>query len=140
MAEIKNMSLITEKWGRNSANAGPAYTEGVSAPRRSWAAATAAADEARKAGLIEADQRDAFVQGVQKAGDPKWQTNAKILGPGRFAQGVSNAKPSYNTGFAKYHQVIQGVVLPPRGAKGSPENIERVRTIANALHNAKITS
>ena len=139
MAEIKPLNRITEKWGANSALAGDSYREGVTNPRRSWAQAAAAADDARKAGLAEADARDAFVKGVTNAGDTKWKNNATVLGPARFRQGVANAKPAFSSGFSKYHSVIAGVTLPPRGPKGSPENIERVRSIADALHSAKVS-
>ena len=139
MAEIKPLSQIATKWTANSANAGTAYRDGVTAPRRSWQASAAAADDARKAGLVQADQRNAFVNGVNAAGDTKWKNNAIALGPSRFAQGVQNAQPSYQQGFTKYHGVIAGVTLPPRGPKGSPENLQRVSVIANALHQAKVT-
>ena len=139
MAEIKPMSRITDKWGSNSAQAGDAYREGVTSPRRSWSAAAAAADQARRDGLAEADARDAFKTGVQTAGDTKWKANATVLGPSRYRQGVQNAKPAFSAGFTKYHGVIAGVTLPPRGPKGSPENIERVRAIADALHSAKVS-
>lgn len=139
MAEIKSMSVIAGKWGKNAALAGDSYRDGVNAPRRPWAAAAAAADDARKAGLAEADARDAFRIGVQAAGDAKWKANATILGPARFRQGVQNAQPVFQQGFAKYHAVISGVTLTPRGPKGSPENIERVRQIADALHSAKVS-
>ncbi len=141
MAEIKPIGAITEKWGSNSASAEArnSYTSGVQNPRRSWQQAAAAADDARKAGLQEADARNAFVVGVNAAGDTKWKNNATTLGPSRFSTGVQNAKPSYQSGFAKYHSVISGVTLPPRGPKGSPENLNRVSAIANALHSAKVT-
>jgi len=138
--EIKPLSLIAEKWGQNAARSGDSYRQGVSNPRRSWSAAAAASDEARKQGLADADARNAFVEGVNKAGDTKWKTNATILGPARFRQGVENAKPAFNAGFSKFHSVIQGVTLPPRGPKGSPENIDRVRAVAEALHTARVTN
>ena len=139
MAEIKPMSRVAEKWGANSALAGDSYREGVGSPRRSWSAAAAAADDARRQGLAEADARDAFKTGVQAAGDTKWKANSTILGPARYRQGVANAKPAFAAGFSKYHGVIAGVTLPPRGPKGSPENLERVRVIADALHAAKVS-
>jgi len=138
MTAIKPMSQITDKWKRNASAAGDSYREGVQNPRRSWAAAAAAADEARKAGLAAADARDAFVKGVEEAGDAKWKDRATKLGPARFRQGVQIAEADYQKGFGRYHSVIQGVTLPPRGPKGSPENIDRVRVIAEALHSEKV--
>lgn len=137
---IKALGSIASKWAGNSQTAGQAYKDGVNNPRTPWAAAAAASDDARKAGLIAADARNAFVNGVQKAGDAKWKANATTLGPSRFASGVLNAQPDYSSGFAPYHQVLQNTTLPPRGAKGSPSNIDRVRVIAEALHNAKQNS
>ena len=86
MLDIKPLSKIADKWGANSALAGDAYREGVQSPRRSWAASAAAADEARRAGLAEADARNAFINGVNAAGDTKWKTNSAVLGPARFRQ------------------------------------------------------
>jgi len=138
--EIKPLSKITDKWGSNASatEARSAYTDGVQNPRRSWAVSAAAADDARKAGLAEADARNAFVNGVNNAGDTKWKNNSVALGPTRFSTGVQNAKPSYQAGFQKYHGVIASTTLPPRGPKGSPENINRVATLAQNLHNAKV--
>ena len=139
MADIKPLNKIAEKWGNSAAAAGPAYRDGVASPRRSWSTATVAADDSRRQGLADADARDAFVKGVQAAGDVKWKNNATILGPARFAQGVKNAEPVFSAGFSKYHNVISGITLPPRGPKGSPENFSRVVAIADALHQAKVT-
>lgn len=139
MAEIKPLSRIASKWQKNSSTAGDSYREGVENPRRSWAASASASDQARRDGLAAADARDAFVKGVNEAGDAKWKKNATTLGPARFRQGVQNAEPEFSKGFNKFHGVIAGVTLPPRGPKGSPENIERVRVIADALHSAKAT-
>lgn len=137
--EIKQLGAIATKWGKNSALAGDAYRDGVTSPRRSWAASAAASDEARKAGLAEADARNAFVNGVNDAGDAKWKKNSTILGPARFRQGVANATPEFSQGFSKYHGVLSGLTLPPRGPKGSPENINRVSVISEALHSAKVS-
>jgi len=138
--EIKPLANVSSKWGRNAAAAGSSYKDGVNAPRRSWAAAAAAADESRKAGLAAADARGAFVNGVNAAGDAKWKNNAFKIGASRYPQGVQNAQPDFQQGFAPYHAVISGTTLPPRGPKGSPENLQRVAVIAQALHDAKTAS
>lgn len=139
--DIKPLGKIADKWSSNASatEARTSYTEGVQSPRRSWEASTMAADEARKEGLAAADGRDAFRKGVNAAGDEKWKSRATSLGPSRFSQGVQVAKPAFSAGFSKYHGVISGATLPPRGPKGSPENIDRVRVVAEALHNAKIS-
>lgn len=140
MADIKPLSTIVTKWGKKSSVAGPEYRDGVTSPRRSWATAAAAADENRKAGLARADERGAFVAGILKTGDVKWKNNSIKLGVPRYPQGVQNAQPEFSAGFAPYHAVIQGVTLSPGGPRGSPENLERVRQISTALHDAKQTA
>ena len=139
MAEIKPLAKIAAKWKRNTGTAGDSYREGVESPRRPWEAATIAADDARKEGLAAADARGAVIDGVRKAGDAKWKKNSVALGPARFRQGTANAEPEYVQGFTKYHATIASVTLPPRGPKGSPENIDRVRAIADALHTARVS-
>ncbi len=136
MASIKPLNVIADKYSRNAATAGPSYKQGIENPRESWATNTAAADESRKAGLAAADARDAFKKGVTEAGDAKWRSNALAKGPTRFAQGVQLAKPAYTQGFSASHAVISSVNLPPRGPKGSPENLNRVSAITTALHDA----
>lgn len=142
MADIKPLAGISSKWKSNASasEARTSYTEGVQSPRRSWAASAAGADQARKDGLAAADARGAFVSGVQAAGDAKWKARAASVGPSRFSQGVQGAQSDYQSGFAPYHAVISGTTLPPRGPKGSPENIDRVRVISEALHGAKVSS
>lgn len=137
MAEIKSLGAIAKKWKQNASGAGPAYKDGVSAPRRSWSAAASGADDLRKAGLVAADARDAFRTGVEKAGDTKWKNNAVKLGTSRYSQGVGAAEQEMSNGFAPYHAVIASLTLSPRGPKGSPENLNRVGEVANALHSAK---
>ena len=140
MTGIKPLNAIRRKWETNasSAQASEAYKEGVTSPRADWKDRTVAADDARKAGLAAADQRDAFVKGVEDAGTAKWKERSLSLGPSRFSQGVKVTGDDFSKGFAPFHSVIAGLSLPPRGPKGSPENIERVRVIAEALHNEKI--
>ena len=135
---IKPLSTIADKWSGNASRSGAAYTAGVKNPKTSWQSATAAADESRKAGLAAADARNAFVEGVNAAGDATWQKGAVEKGPTRFAQGVQIAKPAYTEGFSKFHGVISSTTLPPRGPKGSPENITRVTAVTEALHKAKV--
>lgn len=140
MTAIKPLNDISQKWSTNASRAGDAYRDGVRNPRRDWAESAAAADEARRAGLAAADERNAFVSGVQEAGTQKWRDRATSLGPARFRQGVQASQDEFNRGFARYHSVISSVTLPPRGPKGSPENIDRVRAITEALHNEKVGS
>ena len=134
---IRPISNSADKWVRNAGSAGQAYTDGVNAPRKPWAASTQAAEANFEQGMQSAIQRKAFGKGVARAGDAKWKDRASTLGSGRFASGVAASQDEYSKGFAKYHSVLAALSLPPRGAKGSPANLQRVAAVANALRNAK---
>ena len=138
MPTVKSPSDSAAKWSRNAAAADGDYKKGVPAPRRSWASATAAAADSWQQGVTEAASSGRFEQGVNAAGDGKWQRKAAGVGATRFSGGVQAAKGDYQAGFAPYASVIEGVTLPPRGPKGSPSNYQRTQAIGEALHSAKV--
>lgn len=138
MPNIKSLSDTSSKWSRRSGSAGQEYTEGVSNPRRDWKSATLGAEKNFVSGMQSAISRGAFGKGVTKAGTEKWQKRAIELGGARFATGVQASESEYNTGFAPFHQVLSSLNLPPRGSKGSPENLNRVAAVANALRAKKM--
>jgi hypothetical protein len=135
--QIKPMARIVDRWTRKASASSQDYREGVEAPRRDWAQAAKAAEPAYEQGVQAAIVRKAFGVGVARAGTQKWQRQAISKGPSRFAEGVSQAAPEYEAGFAPYAQVLTALNLPPRGARGDARNIQRVADVAKALHDAK---
>jgi len=127
-----------EKWSRRSSAASPDYAAGIASPRASWQVATSNAQPAWAAGVQSAASKGTFAKGVMKAGDAKWAKGAGGKGVGRYAEGVGVARPDYEQAVAPFLQVIESTALPPRGAKGSAQNLLRVAAIANALHNKKV--
>ena len=125
------------RWASRTAAATQDYQQGVAAPRRSWQQATSAASEAHKAALMESFSRQAFQKGVTAAGDAKWSAAAQGKGAERFGPGAQAGVGDYEKGVAKYLSVIENTQLPPRGPKGDPRNIERVKVMAQALRKAK---
>jgi hypothetical protein len=125
--------MISGKWARVAAGAGASYEEGVANPTGDYAAGAIAANASWKAGVQAAASRDAFAAGVRRAGNEKWSRNARAKGPARYGQGVQLAQPDYHAGFAPFHQVISALVLPQRGPRRSPQNLQRVAAIAMAL-------
>jgi hypothetical protein len=135
--EMKDTATIAAKWASRAGAAGSEYTAGVTGRGPKWQAATSAAGDTYEAGVTQAIGRKAFQKGVSTAGPTKWEDKATKIGASRYGQGVSAAQPTYSTGFEKYAGVLKGISLPPRAPKGSPQNLERVRTVADALHKAK---
>lgn len=138
MPAVKDMSSIVDKWTRQSSVSEASYTEGIKNPRRDWANATAEAEGNYKSAVTKAAGEGRFGRGVRKAGTPKWQTNAIEKGPARWSQGINLSADAYASGFEPYRRVIESTSLPPRKMKGDPGNIDRVRVMSAALHDAKI--
>ena len=136
MPPVKPLAQIVEKYRRRASAAGPDYQAGVSAPRVDWSQASQSGNDAWKQGVQQAVSEDRFARGVQSAGTSKWQRKAIALGVGRYGPGISEGAPDYEKGFAPVRQAIESVTLPPRGARGDPRNIERVRIIAEAARAA----
>lgn len=137
MPVIRSTSRIAEKWRDVTPQRAPQYETGVREPLRDWQKNTTAANDAYKSGIQASIQKDMFVKGVAKAGTAKWQRNATEVGPRRFSEGVAIRAPEYEKGFAPFREVIEKTTLPPRFAKADPRNIDRVRTMAAALAEAK---
>ena len=137
MAAIKPIDTIVKNWVTYTPARSEAFLAGVRAPRTDWASATIAAAPAWASGVAAAAAAGRFGREVTAAGTPKWQTSTIAKAP-RWAEGVRVSEAAYRTGFTPYVDVIRGVTLPPRGPVGDPANIERVRAIATALHDAKL--
>lgn len=133
MAAIKPIESSADKWQRRAQVAGPDYESGIDNPRRAWAAAASGAAANYRAGVTAAAQQGRFEAGVRAAGDERWRNNAKAKGPSRFAEGVTLAVGEWQRGFGPYQQAISSLTLPARGPVGSPANLQRVASVAQAL-------
>lgn len=49
------------------------------------------------------------------------------------------AADHYLAGIIGYHQALAKVKLPPRGVKGSEQNMARVHAVALAMHQARLS-
>lgn len=136
MPSTKSAQQTVDKWQRRASVAQPEYQAGIQNPKTPWDQATTAAEGSYKAGVMAAANAGSFAKGVQKAGLNKWQQNALKKGPSRFVEGVSLSGPAFQEQIAGVLQTIQGVTLPPRGPKGSPQNYQRVGPIGEALRRA----
>ena len=138
MAEIKSIAAIQEKWGRVTPGRTEDYTLGIKNPKRDWAQSASAAKESHKAAMVAAAAADSYNKGVTKAGSARWQDRAIRKGPGRFAEGVIVGAADYGTGFAPYADTIKATTLPVRFPRGDLRNLDRVKTISQALRKKKM--
>lgn len=133
MAFIRSVDVIAKKWADVTPLRADDYAAGIASPRRSWSAATKAAEPSYEAGVKAAMTRHAFGKGVSKAGDEKWSRKATVNGVRNWGPGVAEAKGDYAAGFAPYQAAIAACVLPPRYARRDPRNLARVKAIVDAL-------
>lgn len=138
MPAIRDISSIAKKWADVTPGRSAQYESGVKSPKESWSQRATEAKDAYEAGIQDSISRGAREDGIQKAGDSKWQRGAVTKGVARFGPGVRAAQQDYNQGFAPYQAVISGTSLPPRGPKGDPRNYDRARAMGEALHSAKV--
>lgn len=138
MAKIRSMAKIKDKYGRVTPGKGPELEAGLRDPKKVWHDETLAAVEAWTGGVEGAIARDGFRKGVAAVDQSDYLDPALKLGVKRYRDGVTFGTPKYGEKFAPYRDVIEGTSLPPRGPVGDPANIERVRIMAAALHDAKV--
>jgi len=138
MPKIRSLAKIAEKYGRVTPGKATELDAGLRDPKKIWVDEAAAAESAYEGGVTDAIGRKAFGKGVVKAGQAGYLEPALKLGVGRYAAGVKFGISKYNKNFGPFRDVIDATTLPPRGPVGDPGNIERVRTMAAALHDAKI--
>ena len=138
MPKIRSLAKIQEKYGRVTPDKGRELEAGLKDPKKIWVDEAAASEEAWEGGVADAISRKAFGKGVVAAGQAAYIEPALKLGVKRYRDGVAFGVPKYGKKFGPFHDVIEGTTLPPRGPVGDPANVERVRIMAAALHDAKI--
>lgn len=138
MPKIRSGAKIAEKYTRVTPGKASELEAGLKDPKKVWFDEALAAAPAWAAGVSDAVGRGAFAKGVTAAGQAAYIDPALKLGVKRYRDGVTFGASKYAKNFAPFRDVIEGTTLPPRGPVGDPGNIERVRLMAAALHDAKV--
>jgi hypothetical protein len=133
MAAIKSAAASAKKWATVTPMRAAEYEAGVQSPRRAWAQATLAAEDAWRSGIQEAITQKSFSRGVQKTGDAGWQSGAIEKGVPRWGPGVALAEGKYEEAVAPYFAAISRLTLPPRFARRDKRNMARVTAVVDAL-------
>lgn len=135
---LRPLDRIVEKWRSRATAALTDYSEGVQAPRNPWQKQAMAASETWKAAITDAAARDAYRKGVAATSEEFWRSRALALGTARFTDGVSKSVDVFKGKWAPFYDVLSRIELPPRGPRGDPKNVERVRAIMTALRQKKL--
>ena len=132
----KDQARVVEKYVARASVAQPEYTRGISDAGNAWETNATAANASYVTAVTAAANAGRFAAGIREAGNAKWQRRSLEKGPGRFVEGVNLGQGDYSTQIQKVLTTIQGITLPPRGPKGSPQNFQRIQPIGNALRAA----
>ena len=133
---VKSIDSLKKKYEANASSATGAFVEGVNNPRRSQAESAIAAKDTYAQAVQEAIADDRFAKGVEEAGDAAWKEGATTLGKDRYAGGVRAGSDDWAKGTKPVIDAMAAVDLPPKGVKGDPANLERVRLMNEAARSA----
>jgi len=135
---VKPLDSVARKWGDVTPGRSAYFEEGVKTTPKDWAKQTSGQEKAWEQGVQAAIAGKRFSKGVIRVGDAKWRGRTLDVGVTRWGPGVSAAVDVYKTEWAPFHDELTKIVLPPKGARGDPANIERVKVIADRLHKKKL--
>ena len=130
----------SQRWVDHASRATDDYVQGVQNPRVDWAIATANAEGTYEQGVQDAIAKKQFGKGVKRVGSAAQIAGAVNKGQARYASGITDAQAKYASRVQPFLDTIANVTLPPRGPKGDPRNLDRVKAITVALRNKKLSS
>lgn len=136
--KVRDAAASATKFKNNASAAQPAYAAAVANAGPTWAAATKAAEGTYEQGVQQAIAQKRFGAGVNQTSQNKFQTRASGVGPSRYSTGVNGAADAWATGTQPYLATLASLTLPARGVKGSQQNIDRVKAVADALRAKKL--
>lgn len=136
--KVRDAAASAAKFKTNAVAAQNTYGAAVANAGPTWAAATKAAQDTYAQGVQQAIAQNRFANGVNQKSQDKFQTRAAGVGPARYGTGVGAAADSWAAGTQPYLNVLANLNLPARGVKGSPQNIQRVSAVADALRAKKL--
>lgn len=136
--KVRDLATSSKKFTTNAQGAQQTYAAGVANAGPTWQANTKAAAETWNQGVQQAAAQGRFAAGVNPTSQAKFQTRAAGVGPARYSAGVATAGDAWSNNTKPFLDTIAGLTLPARGVKGSPQNIQRVSMITEALRAKKL--
>lgn len=137
---MKTASQSAGKWATNAGSASGNYLEGASSTTKDQSAAAIAAKGLYQQGIQEAISRDAYAKGLSKSGKAGWLRGVQEKGAANFGVGVTSpsAQSKYAQESGRFDSARNAASGQPRGAKGSPQNLQRVAAVVNAMRAIKV--
>lgn len=136
---MRTASQSVQRWAEGAGNASTRYLEGATQTTKDQAAAAIAAKPLYQQGVQEAIAQGRYEKGLQKSGKQGWMSGVQEKGAANYGVGVTSpsAQSRYASESGKYDGARNAASSSPRGPKGSPQNLQRVSAVVNALRAAK---
>lgn len=135
---VKTAAQAAEKWSTQTPARSAYFEDGVRTTPKKWDDRTAGSESAYEQGVQQAISGKRFGKGVRRVGDTKWRERTLAVGVSRWGPGVGAARGIYESNVGPFLATIAGVTLPPKGARGSAENYNRVKAVGDALHKKRL--
>ena len=124
--------MSAEKFSSRASAASGDYVDGARTTSKDQSAAAIAAAGIYAQALQSSITEGRYAKGLQKSGKAKWLKGVTDKGGNRYAEGVSQAAPTYATESARFDGARGAASSLPRGIKGSPQNLQRVAAVVAA--------
>jgi hypothetical protein len=136
--KVKDPSTVAAKWTTRASAAVNDYKAGAASPKASQSQSAIAAAPLWQQAVTSPAAMNAFQSGLRTAGDQGWLNGVNNKGAARYPQGIAAGQQKFQNNITPFLQVIAGLNLPQKGLRGSAQNLQRVATVAQALHTAKL--
>jgi hypothetical protein len=134
--KVKDTSAVAAKYVARASAAMKDYSDGVAGAGADWEAGAKNGKDNFAAGVQEAIADGRYEKGVNGSAQ-KYVTNATKLGATRYGPGVQNGASAYQTGVGPFLDKLKSLVLPPKGPRRSPQNMQRANMVAAELGRLK---
>jgi len=135
---IPGKSDVVKKWVEETPKRATYYESEAPKAAETWENNAIAAGPNFKAAVQAADIEGRFKGGIKKAGAAKFKRKVTSVGVSRFGPGVTAAKDDYDSGVDPYLAELATIELKARGPRGDAGNLDRVKTIMDALHKKRL--
>jgi hypothetical protein len=138
MIKTKSAADVAKKWGEVTPGRSAYYEAGAKVAGGDWEKGATDAAANYKAAVTAGNIDALFKGGIKKAGASKYERKVTEVGASRFGTGVTAGVTDYQAGMDPMLSTISGLTLPARQPRGSVANLQRVATIADALHKKRL--
>jgi hypothetical protein len=136
--KVKDPATVMQKWTTRAAAAVNDYKAGAASPKASQSASAIAAAPLWQQAVQSPAALTAFQSGLRSSGDQGWLNGVNNKGAARYPGGIQAGATKFQNNITPYLQAISGLNLPPKGIRGSAQNINRVQAVAQALHQLRL--